>query len=370
MGNAARVVAIIEALRGRAKCHVVTWGAGRRFLEEYQRQYPTDFELTTLHDYPPAGSGFRPWRLLRCFAKNSLLLRRLIVRLKPAALLLDSDYHWPAYFGLAQPTVYLGQALDVLERARHTRYRPATWREWWAMLLRERLDAAYQRVFATRILVPCFFGTASSGGRVERIPLLVRREFRAPAARRPVPGRIGVLLSGSHTEREAFCAAAARNQFTVLSLVPSRALHLDECEVVIVQGGLSSISECIARGKFMVVVPIDNHPEQFLNAVEVERLGLGIRSSLYELGRPNLLLERIRGAMERSSRARVDCDGAEASALSLLRLLQIPAEFEGHRHADRRAARALDEPEALSPRPTQVERGVARERDTSMGQLI
>jgi predicted glycosyltransferase len=145
--------------------------------------------------------------------------------------------------------------------------------------------------------------------------LIVRREFLGEATS-STRQNVGILLSGSELEKAAFMELAVKFGLKVfspnVSTVPSRASELDDFEVVFTQGGLSSISECLARDKFLVVFPLSHHPEQLLNAMEVEQLGLGLASRLEELNHFPELLERIRETKRRE--VRVDCTGADVAA--------------------------------------------------------
>lgn len=327
MGNASRVVAIVEAISDQAqemgaqiRCHVVTWGSGHRFLSEYKKDGHADFDLTRIEDYSLKPNLFR---YMTTFGKNVITIRRLVKKLKPKVLILDSDYHFPAYFGAGCPVVYVGQAKDILERARLNRYRPSTVRERIAFALREKLDSVLQTIFSTAVLVPCFSGTGSKGKRIHRIPLIVRKEFLQQNSPSERGDRIGMLLSGSEIERNAFLTLAEKYNLPLLSPVPSKASKLDQCEIVLIQGGLSSISECIAREKFMVVVPMSDHPEQLLNAQEVEQLGLGIRSDIAEVTRLSILMEKIerQQLIWKEQKKAIDCGGAKAAANHILNFL-------------------------------------------------
>lgn len=327
MGNASRVVAIVEAIADQARetgikirCHVVTWGSGYRFLCEYRKESSTEFDLSRIDDYELSAS------LLSSFTtywKNLRAIRKLVLQLKPRLLLLDSDYHFPAYFGAGCPVVYVGQAKDILERARSHQYKPSTWRERLAFALREKLDSGLQTLFAHVVLVPCFREPGAKGKRIQRIPLIVRKEFLQKNSPTEHQDRVGMMLSGSQIERSAFLALAEKYNLPLLSPVPSRASKLDQFEVLLIQGGLSSISECIARSKFMVVVPMTDHPEQLLNAREVEQLGLGISSDLREMHQFPHLLAKIEREKQRrtNSKPAIDCGGAEAAARYILNFI-------------------------------------------------
>jgi hypothetical protein len=314
MGNAARMAAVMEALDGRVRCHVVTWGSSYRFFEQLKAKGRLSFELHQMRDY---GTKLNLLRYFKAFIKNSLILRRVLRQIRPDLLLLDSDYHFPAYWNLARPVVFTGQTLDILERARANRFRAATWREHLSFVFRERLDWWYQLLVSTWVLVPEFGAAQPVSGKARRIPLIVRREFLTPQTK-AVTGRAGILLSGSDIEKDDFLKLAEKHGLPVLNDLPSKASSFDACDVIVVQGGLSSISECIARSKFMVVVPIEDHPEQYLNAVQVEQLGLGIRSTRYELAQFQHLMDRVLRHRHQTPKASVNCAGALAAAEFIL----------------------------------------------------
>ena len=335
MGNASRVVAVVEALVGlseqnhrKISCHIVTWGSAYRFLSEYKRESALAFDLIESHSYGSAEEVldlFSPRSLFaftKTFARNVFFLRKLVARLKPALIILDSDYHFPAYFGSGSPIIYIGQANDVLERAKRDSYKPSSMRERLNFNFKERFDSLLQSLFSNWILVPSFSGQSERGGKVKNIPLIVRKEFLGKPQASDANQSVGILLSGSELEKSAFLAIAKKFNLKVLSpgrknepsTVPSHAHTLDEFGIIFTQGGLSSISECIAREKFLVVFPMHCHPEQVLNAAEVENLGLGMRSSLEELNSFPELLREIVSRKKSANETRVGCNGAEVAA--------------------------------------------------------
>jgi uncharacterized protein (TIGR00661 family) len=57
------------------------------------------------------------------------------------------------------------------------------------------------------------------------------------------------------------------------------------CRAVVCTAGFEAVSEAAYLGKPSLVVPVENHLEQFLNATEVEKCGLGLRDSAFNLSR-------------------------------------------------------------------------------------
>lgn len=330
MGNASRISALLEELESlptdkeRLSLHVISWGPGHRFLQEFRRQGGHSFELIEIASY--SGSKFAFLRFPLRYIANVWKIRRHMRRIRPHLTVLDSDYHFPSYFGCKSPIVYIGQAFDVVRRVQKGNYRPRSAGEFFNLIFREKLDAAIQNLFSDRILVPCFNGTGAEDGKKIRIPLVVRREFLAPPSE-PSLHEPGILLGGSSQEKEVFVRLAREHHMRLLTperkaqLTLSSASVIDRFDPVFTQGGLSSISECIARARFMIVFPLRDHPEQQMNALEVEKLGYGMKADREDLADYPRLMKRAYEMKGRASRTEVRCDGAQIAVREILRLL-------------------------------------------------
>ena len=341
MGNSSRVIGIIEALDSLAKrsgrdisFHVVCWGSGYRFLKSYLKNSELPAHLTEAHAYGHGATAFLTG--IRTYLKNVLLLRRLVKNVSPRLIVLDSDYHFPAFFGSRSQRVFIGQAYDVISRAHSGSYKPKKLLERLNFIFREKVDKWIQGFFSDTVLVPCFSRQNVVNGRFHCIPLIVRESFLTtphPTASGKKP--IGIILSGSEADKDSFLSVA--DQHGIHALTPSNKSDgeleistpatIDDFDVVFTQGGLSSISECIARHKFIVVFPLNNHPEQYLNACEVENLGLGMRAHIGELADFPALLAKIDTARKRARSKDVVVSGARDAAKLIFEAIHGKEEF-------------------------------------------
>lgn len=87
------------------------------------------------------------------------------------------------------------------------------------------------------------------------------------------------------------------------------------CRGVACTAGFESVSEAIYLGKPLLVVPVENHLEQYLNACDVDQAGLAMRDSAFRLSR---LLEPRDGAA--AGRFKSWVDQAEELALRAVEL--------------------------------------------------
>ncbi len=342
MGNSTRLTGVVQALRRRASREAlrVVVGTGGRAARYWATHAPAlQAEILALESYRFAerqeqslslgwGGFLRP-RNARLYARNSRLLNAFLGENSVDAALIDSDYHVLPLLSSGVPITALGQASDVVRRCAADRGVPSVST---GALLIERLDAAFQRAVSLRTLVPAFEPIDFGIARATAVPLIVREEFTVPVAA-PIggPEAVRVVLSGSGIGSAPLLAWARRHSLTVLDSLGGDSWAVDaqgrpvvdRASAVVIQGGLSSISECIARRRKMIVVPIPGHAEQRANAFEVERRGLGL--SVAELSEPpGALLERL----ARSTIATQDIhwprvDGAKVVAGILLESLGL-----------------------------------------------
>lgn len=280
LGNATRQHALLEELRKNLRAEgrtldplICAWGCAAEYFRGR-----AGFSLVELEPYP-AGP--------RTFFRNCGRVFRALRRHRPSLLLLDSDYHLPAYFFFRSRIIYVGQAWNVVAAVLRS---PPKWplRVWRKFVARELADALYQSAFAGTVLVPSFRPEPEASGQkgsffFRRIPLLVRPSYRAPSPTAELADRTGwaVALSGSGLESGPLRSLAAENGFAILA--PDRdgkpacteTPALDSFRGVITQCGLSSLSEAIARRLPMALIPMREHPEQFVNALAVTKLGWG-----------------------------------------------------------------------------------------------
>lgn len=299
MGNASRVFAIAQSISRRfpgAEIHFFTWGKGHEFLE---KAIPSGsgMRLHRLAPYPwPKPSrlpGVRPLRMLaafaRAYARNTVILRRAVSALKPNVVLLDSDYHFGAFLRRPGRLFYLGQAIDVVSRARGLGYRPRGLVARFSFVACEVLDGLLQRLVSDRVFIPSFLEAECAAGdaRAQRVPLIVREEFRNAGARNASRKSVAVTSgSGIESERIDGLVAELGGSLFTAGVGEARLTNPEDFqagEFVVIQGGLTSISECIALRKPMLVVPIRGRAEQEVNARTVESLGLGVSAENADL---------------------------------------------------------------------------------------
>jgi UDP-N-acetylglucosamine:LPS N-acetylglucosamine transferase len=314
MGNASRISAVLEELsKTSIDLTVTSWGNGYKFLLEYKRLKGMQFNLIQLHSY--LGNFFLfPF----AYIANTIRLWLIIRKVQPHLILLDSDYHFLAYFFKRSKIVFIGQAAEVEQMAK------TVWLPTFSMrlnfLLREKMDKCVQFIFADRVFCPTFASQAATkkNSKFEKVPLIVRKDFLLPLASEKRPGKIGILRSGSRWDAARLKEIQKKNSDIVEWIQEPQDTRVTQpsdlaaYDAIICQGGMSAISECLAMKKFIIVFPIHNQAEPYINATKVQRIGLGaLAGSLAEITSREFLHQALHAKMPDRATPDPMCLGAQ-----------------------------------------------------------
>ncbi|HRD77583.1 MAG TPA: glycosyltransferase family protein, partial [Hyphomicrobiaceae bacterium] len=228
----------------------------------------------------------------RIARRNSDVVEHVLDDFKPDVALLDSVYTTGPLKKRGIPIVALNNADVVHVSYRRFTEKPRSIRmQFYAI---EEMDYLFHRLRADLVLSPTFDDTLPEVGRnIRRIGPIVRRGYSSDRHSGDVK-RVLVMLSGS---RFGSPVALKDRQFPFhvdvvgreapkdVVLPPSIVFHgrvKDNTEIVksadlmLVNGGFSAVSEAFALRKPMVVLPIPNHAEQWVNGRTIEGLGVGV----------------------------------------------------------------------------------------------
>lgn len=99
------------------------------------------------------------------------------------------------------------------------------------------------------------------------------------------------------------------------------------CRYVACTAGFESLSEAAYLGKPMFLMPVENHVEQQINAIDAERAGFGVWDKRFNLDRLNELPERLENSTYRKWLSRAD-------AIFLRTLDRVVHGARGEEHPD------------------------------------
>jgi len=297
LGNSTRCHAVIQRLLDYgAEIHVVTSGNGLWYFQSVPG-------IARLHEVDSLYYGVKDGRIsiartVTAIADFAAILRRnarkiasILSHWRPDVAVADSVYTFRPFKRSGVPLVALNNADVVHNSYRRFRDRPRSVRaQFWCV---EESDYLFHRMVPDLVISPSLDPSlAEVGGNVRRVGPIVRRGFSPAAARVPV-NCVLVMLSGSRFgspvifkridwpfEIEVVGRPAPSNwdgggriRFHG-KLIDNRAL-VEQADLVVVNGGFSAVSESFSMRKPLVVIPVPNHAEQWINARTIEHLEVG-----------------------------------------------------------------------------------------------
>lgn len=350
LGNSTRCAAIIAILKQWGwRVDVASSANGHRFFSE-SRDIHELFELR-VGEYVGAKEKIGLWNVILASVqfvlagwRNFIILHRVMAWRRPDIVVIDSNYNLAVTLFRGLPVVSLNNSYQVVTEFWQNRLRlPACW----AQLFVEVADRLYQKCIP-HFVFAAWPAAASDEVRLKDLQMMrmmqidpiVRKQFYRDTGSREPRGieRILVMYSGAQIGPCIHENLALRPyRIDVLGAKYDNAGHdrihfvprtfdssawIKACDLVICSGGFSAISEALALGKPLIVVPIPGHAEQNINALRVEQLGVGRRSTLAEL--ENVLADVVRDYQSyRLAYQRLDFafDGAGQAAKGLAEVL-------------------------------------------------
>ncbi len=323
LGHATRSWAIIEQilnLDSSSKIIVFTWGSGISFFKSKLPHF--EFELHLLSSYFEI-DGLETGRAARInlahklwavavWIKNSVYIHQHLKNQSNLVCIVDSDYHFLSYFFKASLLASISQTPFIIHHWRQNFSK-------FSLLMNIRFvffewfDYFLQKLFCDIVFSPSFYQLAEYNKKIKFIPPIVRSEFLISRQGSAVH-EVGVIGSGStyseeikQKTRKLKYVYEEKNEF---GLDANGLPLIDKFSRLITQCGFSSLSECFARSKPMVLDPIANHPEQVINACVLVAMN---KASFF--AKPIISMQMFRQPMK--AKNWVQCNGAEVLARSL-----------------------------------------------------
>ncbi len=315
LGNSTRCHAIVQRLREQgAEVAIITSGNGKWYFEG-RADVGEIHGIEAFYYASHKGKISIPRTLLsvgdfrRIARRNAAVVERVLDTFKPDVAVLDSVYTTAPMKRRGIPIAALNNADVVHVSYRRFTEKPRSIRmQFYAI---EEMDYLFHRKRVDLVLSPTLDPTLPEvGGNVRRIGPIVRRGYETTPSVGPVK-RVLVMLSGSrfgtpvalkdnrypfHLDivgREAPKDIELPGNIVYHGRLKDNAHIVRGADLLMVNGGFSAVSEAFALGKPMVVLPVPNHAEQWINGRTVETLGVGF------MAREDAIEEAMLGAIDR-----------------------------------------------------------------------
>ena len=287
LGNAARFEALYEG-ELKHSCRAVYLYCWGRSYEYLNKRYSEDkkISMTELRSYSLAASseGISTIRsllsipkYLSIYLKNSLLLFSEIKKYDPDLSVHDSDYHYFPFVLKRVQRFVISQSWMVVCNWEYLK--DSNIKTKLNFLLFEVLEFVFTFIWATKIFCPSFSKrTLHIFGKIKIVSPIVRSEFMKSKGRQKKG--VAVLSGGSGIQNEKLLKIARKINADIFvaqlesssnslysSIQDSGTVLIAGYNGVVVQAGHVLISECLSSAVKFLPVPIDNHPEQVINAM-------------------------------------------------------------------------------------------------------
>lgn len=265
----------------------------------------------------------------KIFVSNIQHVKKLLTENEYRTVVIDSDYTllWLKR-SIRIPIIALNNADIVIQECKKLPVLPKTIR---MQYLIEKCDHWFHRKVPHVVLSPSLFPQEDIGGLVKHFAPFIREGFQVRQPSHELR-RILVMLSGStfgsstnfldHLTLQQEIkidvigrTGVSRGSITYHGKTFSNKDLINQTDMMIVNGGFSAVSEAVVLRKPVIVIPVENHAEQFINASVVERVGLGLMAT-YEniVAKINDMITRFPQFVEAHERFKCKDDGAEEAS--------------------------------------------------------
>ena len=291
MGNSTRCHSIIEKLNDEGySIDVVTSGNGIEYFKHNMSCINDLMEIKSLFYKKYKGKLSIPVTILLMpilavfYTKNLFILYHILKNKFYDAIIIDSDYT----IGLLRnffsiPVFAINNADIVVSEIEKLKKIPGNI---FMQYLVEKMDYWFHYLFVDFVLSPTIIesynNSSDSGDKIYHCPPLIRSGLTVTDNKKTVEN-ILVMLSGSQFATDVSFIESKPNfpnisvtvigrngssneKVKYLGKVINNKFQLNMADILIINAGFSAVSEAILLRKPCVVIPIDNHAEQYVNA--------------------------------------------------------------------------------------------------------
>jgi uncharacterized protein (TIGR00661 family) len=305
MGNSTRCHSIIEKLHDKSySIDVVTSGNGIDYFRHNMSCINDLMEIRSLFYKKYKGKLSIPSTVLSLpilavfYTQNIYLLYHILKNKSYDAVIIDSDYtimFLRKIFSI--PVFAINNADIVVNEIRKMGKIPINI---FMQYLVEKLDYWFHLLFVDFVLSPAILesynNSPDSNYHIHHFPPLIRKGLTVTDNKKAVEN-ILVMLSGSQFATDVSFIenkpnfpnititvigrnGASSEKVKYLGKVFNNISQLNMADILIINAGFSAVSEAVLLRKPCVVIPIDNHAEQYVNAQIMERKGYAVIAGL------------------------------------------------------------------------------------------
>ena len=303
LGNSTRCHAIIQHLASSGVDVAVTSSGNGLWYFQDCDDIKDLYEIKAFHYGKKDGainilSTFSSFaELISLAKKNSRTISSILDRLKPNAVICDSVYTFQPMKARHITLFSLNNADVVVHTVKHATNVPRSVIPQYRFI--EYPDYLFNRLIPDMVLSPSLNENVPTMHKnIRRFAPIIRNNLAiTPTRNTDRPKRVVIMLSGSTfgtnvdlsgheypfkidiVGRERPDSVCPSETVTYHGRVKHNAAILEHADIAVVNGGFSAVSEMFCMEKPLVVIPVPNHAEQWANAYNIEKLGVGFMAS-------------------------------------------------------------------------------------------
>jgi len=347
MGNSTRCHSIIESLfNHQFSISVITSGNGLEYFQSI-KQIDNLFKFHSLN-YTKGKDGnisalatlFSIPLHLTILLKNVFLLNNIINKNKFSAIIIDSDYtllllKWK----IKIPVFALNNAHIIVDECKNLSKIPKDIK---AQLLIEKLDNYFHQVIPDYVISPSI-KKIENNKNIINLPPFVRKQVQPSQikSKKNISSlNCLVMLSGSSFgSKTDFINDINNDQILLINVIGRQGFSsknikflgkviknykvILEADILIINAGFSAVSEAYIRGIPSIIIPVENHAEQFINAKIFEELNLGYSANEINVSsKLDLLIKNYNKIKKNHISNGIKNVGADAAALFIKRKIK------------------------------------------------
>ncbi len=226
--------------------------------------------------------------------KNAINVLGLVRENSYSSIVIDSEYSIALIKPfLKVPIISINNANVVIEECKKLDIIP---KDLYLQLAIELLDELFQRLIANLRIAPAIDKYVPVKNTIFVPPIVRECEERSISYQNNTK-KIVIMFSGAQLKHDInffknldklqacklYCisddTSLATSYLEIIPRTASNLVTISEADILIINGGFSSISEAVIFKKPAIILPIEGHAEQFINAKVFQRNGLGLMAN-------------------------------------------------------------------------------------------
>ena len=291
LGNSTRCHAIIQHLHKDFEIDVFVYGNSLKYFKQVS-EVNQIFKGASI-EYTLKNGKIKFFTTIKNSIKSILKNRTYIKQIlkSKSYKMIISDSQYSAVFLKNRPyLISINNANRIIKKAWKMKKK-----NYWSQYFIELLDCIYNQIIPDQVVSP-FFDCCKDSSHIKHVPLIIRKEFDVGTIKsdsKKQINRIFIMTSGANNLKQSQVIHFNNKNYKVFALKGSHiegdvqkidkiynTSHLiTESDILVINGGLSSISEVLALKKPMLIIPIKGHIEQKINASWIQKNKMGLISS-------------------------------------------------------------------------------------------